>query len=148
MNMALLGKDYFRPLDFDLTVSGLLKMMLSARVDALDFNLIQDMVDYLFMNYTRPARIRDLALYMLLIFIPFFIQVCLPNDPTADDYDETTAATLIRVFCAIILVGQVFNLVGEYQTLKSHLDYESSWLAGFRSHFGLQNFIDLITILF
>jgi hypothetical protein len=103
--LAKLGKDYFRPLDFGMTVNGLLKMMIWARADPLDFNMIQDMVDHLFINYTRPSRIRDLFLYLLFIFIPFFIQVCLPNDPTADDYDETTAATLIRVFCSIILGG-------------------------------------------
>ena len=66
--------------------SGLLQMLIWARADALDFNLLQDMVDHQFVYQTRPARLRDLALYIVLILIPFFLQVVVPNDPVNIEY--------------------------------------------------------------
>ena len=63
------------------------------------------MVNHVFINYTKPARVIDLWVYVVLIFVPFFIQLLLPNDPTVEDYGDTWNAAYIQVCCGLILVG-------------------------------------------
>lgn len=110
----------------------------------MDYNLIQDMVDHLFINYTRPARLCDLIIYMLFIFIPFFVQVCIPNDPLKIDYTATPAAFVIRFCCTFAMLGQLRNFFEEIKSMLTHYDYDGNLL----NHFGPQNTLDLLAILY